>query len=143
MTNPEQVAVMLNTLDKLYVLSPVLLIPPIVVFAGVYTKKPTIPMLLLSSAIAIALGMAMQGFSLNVALNAFVRGFNVSMLPSVAAGAESIKVVNTLLNRSDLMGMMGTVLLVLCAFSFAGIFSKIGCIEVIWERVKNSIRSVG
>ncbi len=143
MTNPEQVAVMLNTLDKLYVLSPVLLIPPIVVFAGAYTKKPTIPMLLLSSAIAIALGIVMQGFSLKVALNAFVRGFNVSMLPSVVAGAESIKVVNTLLNRGGLMGMMGTVLLVLCAFSFAGIFSKIGCIEVILERVKNSIRSVG
>jgi NhaC family Na+:H+ antiporter len=140
---PEQVTVMLSNLESLYQLSPVLLIPPIVVFLGAYTKKPTIPMLLLSSVIAIALGMIFQGFTLKTALNAFVKGFNVSMLPTVAAGAKSIKVINTLLNRGGLMGMMGTVLLVFCAFAFAGIFSKIGCIEVVLERVKDSITSVG
>ena len=100
-------------------------------------------MLLLSSVVAIILGMALQGFSLKVAMNAFVKGFNVSMVPAVAGGVKSIKLINTLLNRGGLMGMMGTVLLVLCAFAFAGIFSKAGCIEVILERVKTSITSVG
>ena len=41
------------------------------------------------------------------------------------------------------MGMMSTVLLVFCAFAFAGIFSKAGCIEVILEKVKSSITSTG
>ena len=143
MANPEQVNTMLSTLEKMYTLSPVLLIPPVLVFVGAYTKKPTIPMLLLSSVVAIILGMALQGFSLKVAMNAFVKGFNVSMVPAVAGGVKSIKLINTLLNRGGLMGMMGTVLLVLCAFAFAGIFSKAGCIEVILERVKTSITSVG
>ena len=140
---PEQVAAMLGTLESLYNLSPVLLIPPILVFVGAYSKKPTIPILLLSSVVAIVLGICLQGFTLKVALNAFVKGFNVSMLPTVAAGAQSTKVINTLLNRGGLMGMMGTVLLVFCAFAFAGIFSKIGCIEVILGKVKDSITSVG
>lgn len=34
-------------------------------------------------------------------------------------------------------------MLVFCAFAFAGIFSKAGCIEVILTRIVNSITSVG
>lgn len=138
-----QITTMLTNLETLYHLSLVLLIPPILVFAGAYAKKPTIPMLLLSSAIALVMGIAMQGFSLKVALNAYVKGFNVSMLPAVAGGFQTVKVINTLLNRGGLMGMMSTVLLVFCAFAFAGIFSKAGCIEVILEKVKSSITSTG
>ena len=143
LSNPEQVTAMLSNLEALYHFNPILLLPPVLVFWGAYTKKPTIPMLLLSSVIALAMGMIFQGFTLKVALNAFVKGFNVSMLPAVAGGVKTLKVINTLLNRGGLMGMMGTVLLVFCAFAFAGIFSKAGCIEVILERVKSSINSVG
>ena len=143
LANPEQVTAMLSNLEALYHFNPILLLPPVLVFWGAYTKKPTIPMLLLSSVIALAMGMIFQGFTLKVALNAFVKGFNVSMLPAVAGGVKTLKVINTLLNRGGLMGMMGTVLLVFCAFAFAGVFSKAGCIEVILERVKSSINSVG
>ena len=143
LSNPEQVTAMLSNLEALYHFNPILPLPPVLVFWGAYTKKPTVPMLLLSSVIALAMGMIFQGFTLKVALNAFVKGFNVSMLPAVAGGVKTLKVINTLLNRGGLMGMMGTVLLVFCAFAFAGIFSKAGCIEVILERVKSSINSVG
>ena len=122
LANPEQVTAMLTNLEALYHFNPILLLPPV---------------------IAIIMGMAIQGYTLKVALNAFVKGFNVSMIPAVAGGVKTLKVINTLLNRGGLMGMMGTVLLVFCAFAFAGIFSKAGCIEVILGRVKNSINSVG
>lgn len=75
-------------------------------------------------------------------MQAFVNGFKVTMLPA-AAGVSVVKPVLSLLQRGGLMGMMSTVLLVLCAFSFAGIFSKAGCIEVILERFITSIKSVG
>ena len=60
-----------------------------------------------------------------------------------AANIKAVKAILTLLNRGGLMGMMSTVLLVLCAFSFAGIFSKAGCIEVILNKIVKSIKSVG
>lgn len=117
-------------------------IPPVLIFWGAYTKKPTIPMLLLSSIIAIAMGMYFQGFDLKTALQAFVNGFKVTMIPGVA-DIKVAKPIITLLNRGGLMGMMSTVLLVFCAFAFAGIFSKTGCIEVVLEHIISSIKSVG
>lgn len=99
-------------------------------------------MLLFASLLALIMGIFFQDFSVKTALDAFVKGFNVNLLPT-AQHVKSLKVINTLLNRGGLMGMMSTVLLVFCAFAFAGIFSKTGCIEVILERVKRSITSVG
>ena len=99
-------------------------------------------MLLLASVIAILMGMYFQGFGLRTALQAFVNGFKVTMIPG-AADIKVVKPIITLLNRGGLMGMMSTVLLVFCAFAFAGIFSKAGCIEVVLERIIGAIHSVG
>lgn len=142
MTNPETVTSILSNLETLYVFNPLLLVPPVLVFWGAYTKKPTIPMLILAAAVALVLGIVFQNVSLKTAMQAFVNGFKVTMLPA-AAGVSVVKPVLSLLQRGGLMGMMSTVLLVLCAFSFAGIFSKAGCIEVILERFITSIKSVG
>ena len=140
MTNPETVQTILTNLEQLYNFNLLLLLPPVLIFWGAYTKKPTIPMLLL--AFAIAMGMYFQGFGLKTALQAFVNGFKVTMIPGVA-DIKVAKPIITLLNRGGLMGMMSTVLLVFCAFAFAGIFSKTGCIEVVLERIISSIKSVG
>lgn len=142
MTNPETVNAILTNLEQLYDFNLFLLLPPVLVFWGAYTKKPTIPMLLLAAVIALAMGVAFQGFGLKTALQAFVNGFKVNMIPG-AADVKVVKAITTLLQRGGLMGMMSTVLLVLCAFSFAGIFSKAGCIEVILSRIVASIKSVG
>ncbi len=142
MANPETVNTVLKNLEALYYFNWILLLPPILVFYGAYTKKPTIPMLLFSSLLGIIFGMIFQDFTLKTAMMAFVNGFKVDMLSS-SSHVESVKAITTLLNRGGLMGMMSTVLLVFCAFAFAGIFSKAGCIEVILTKIVNSITSVG
>ncbi len=142
MTNPETVTAILQNLEQLYHFNLLLLLPPVLIFWGAYTKKPTIPMLLLASVIALVMGMVFQGFGLKTALQAFVNGFKVTMIPG-AADVKVVKPIITLLNRGGLMGMMSTVLLVFCAFGFAGIFSKAGCIEVVLERIIGAIKSVG
>lgn len=142
MTNPETVTAILNNLEQLYNFNLLLLLPPVLVFWGAYTKKPTIPMLILASVIGLAMGMVFQGFALKTALMAFVNGFKVDML-ATAGDVHVVKAINSLLNRGGLMGMMSTVLLVFCAFGFAGIFSKAGCIEVILDKIIHAITSVG
>ncbi len=142
MTNPETVTAILQNLEQLYHFNLLLLLPPVLIFWGAYTKKPTIPMLLLASVIALLMGIFFQGFGLKTALQAFVNGFKVTMIPG-AADIKVVKPIITLLNRGGLMGMMSTVLLVFCAFGFAGIFSKAGCIEVVLERIIGAIKSVG
>ena len=141
-SNPETVTAVLTNLEQLYNFNLLLLLPPLIIFWGAYTKKPTIPMLLFVSAISIIMGVAFQDISLKTAMTAFVNGFNVNMLAN-AQNTEMVKAITTLLNRGGLMGMMSTVLLVFCAFAFAGIFSKAGCIKVILEKIIHSITSIG
>lgn len=142
MSSPEVVNQTLKNLEELYNFNLFLLIPPVLIFWGAYTKKPTIPMLLLASVLALVMGMVFQDFSLKTSLQAYVNGFNIKMIPD-AGNIQLAKPIVNLLNRGGLMGMMSTVLLVFCAFSFAGIFSKAGCIDVILERMTKSIKSVG
>ncbi len=136
------VTAILSSLESLYDFNPLLLIPPILVFWGAYTKKPTIPVLILSSAVALILGMAFQGFTLKTAVVAYVNGFNMDMLPGHGK-VQASEAISMLLNHGGLMGMMGTVLLVFCAFGFAGILGKSGCAGVILEKAASHITSAG
>lgn len=143
-TSPEKVQLMLSTLDTMFNWNILLLLPPVIVFYGAYRKKPTIPIMLLSSTIASIMGMLFQRFTITDVFDAVVVGFNVSMVR--VQGFDSANVMSeiaTLLNRGGMMGMMSTVLLILCSFVFAGIVSKAGCMEIILEKMKDRIRSTG
>ncbi|MGL5694548.1 MAG: Na+/H+ antiporter NhaC, partial [Peptostreptococcaceae bacterium] len=140
----EKVSLMLNGLRGIFNFNWLLIIPPIIVFVGAYFKKPTIPTLLLSSVVAVFLAMFTQGFSINTSLDALVKGFSTEMV--LARGIDAnliVPEIATLLNRGGMMGMMSTVLLILCAFSFAGIVSKVGCMEVILSMIVSKVKSVG
>ncbi|WP_195251428.1 Na+/H+ antiporter NhaC [Romboutsia sp. 1001713B170207_170306_H8] len=144
LSDNEKVTLMLTGLSSIFKFSWLLIIPPIIVFVGAYTKKPIIPMLLLSSVVAVLLAIFVQGFSINTALDALVKGFSVDMLQTRGVDTSSIvPEIATLLNRGGMVGMMSTVLLILCAFSFAGIVSKVGCMEVILSMIVSKVKSVG
>lgn len=140
MASPELVQQMLSTLDTMFHFNPILLLPPVIVLAGAFLRKPTVPCMLLASVVAIIMGMLFQGFSFATGMTAFYSGFNVSM---TGFQGEVIPQINTLLNRGGLMGMMSTILLIFCAFAFGGIYSKSGCVSVILEKLMKGIRSVG
>lgn len=140
MASPELVQQMLSTLDTMFHFNPILLLPPVIVLAGAFLRKPTVPCMLLASVVAIIMGMLFQGFPFATGMTAFYSGFNVSM---TGFQGEVIPQINTLLNRGGLMGMMSTILLIFCAFAFGGIYSKSGCVSVILEKLMKGIRSVG
>ncbi|SCH47424.1 Malate-2H(+)/Na(+)-lactate antiporter [uncultured Clostridium sp.] len=144
LSDNEKVTLMLTGLSSIFKFSWLLIIPPIIVFVGAYTKKPIIPMLLLSSVVAVLLAIFVQGFSINTALDALVKGFSVDMLQTRGVDTSSIvPEIATLLNRGGMVGMMSTVLIILCAFSFACIVSKVGCMEVILSMIVSKVKSVG
>ena len=57
-----------------------LLIPLLIILIGSVWKKPTIPVMLLSSAVAVFNAVVIQHFSVTNAFNAVVNGFDTSML---------------------------------------------------------------
>ena len=132
---------MLGTLSKAFNFNILLLLPPALIIIGAYLKRPTIPVMVAASFVAIILGMMFQDFSFANGVKAFYSGFNVNM-----AGLDpktTIPQIKTLLNRGGLMSMMSTILLIICAISFGGIYSASGCIKVILEKLTSSIKSVG
>lgn len=138
---PQRVTDIVSALEGLYHFNIVLLLPPVLVLWGAVRKKPVIPLMLSACVLAIILGVALQGLSLRQGLDAFMDGFNLSMFPQGTDGI--IADVPRLLNRGGMFSMMSTILLVFCAFSFAGALTLTGALTIIISRLLTVIRSVG
>lgn len=138
---PQRVTDIITALDGLYHFNIVLILPPVIVLWGAIGKKPVIPLMLSACVLAIILGVWLQGLSVKQGLDAFMDGFNLSMFPQGSEGI--IADVPRLLNRGGLFSMMSTILLVFCAFSFAGALTLTGSLTIIINRLLTVIHSVG
>ncbi|HFK1639287.1 TPA: Na+/H+ antiporter NhaC family protein, partial [Klebsiella oxytoca] len=138
---PQRVTDIVNALESLYRFNIVLILPPVIVLWGAVRKKPVIPLMLGACVLALILGVVMQGLSLKQGLDAFIDGFNISMFPEGSEGI--IADVPRLLNRGGMFSMMSTILLVFCAFSFAGALTLTGALNIIINRLLTVIHSVG
>ncbi|QST01025.1 Na+/H+ antiporter NhaC [Pontibacillus sp. ALD_SL1] len=139
----EKLAMMTETLNALYDWNILLILPVIIVLAGSIMKFPTIPVMLASVITAIIIGVTMQGVTLESAFVASVSGFDVTMMGGASSLSSISEDVSGLLNRGGMESMMGTTLIAFCAFSFAGILSKTGSLEVVLEKVNEVAKSTG
>lgn len=138
---PEKVIAMLANIEQLFSLNIFLLLPPALILWGAIRKLPTIPLMLLAIAIGIFNAVVFQGFNLVTALNAMLNGFNANMFAD--AGLGNITVVSdvlTLVNRGGMTSMMSVVLLVFCAFSFAGALALTGALKVMVDLLSKGIK---
>lgn len=143
-SEPQKVVDIIAGLDSLYNFSILLIVPPIMILWGAFTKKPVLPLMLAASALALLIGVFLQGFSLQQALQAFVNGFNIDMLNTNGHTTDGlVPDIAKLLNRGGLFSMMSTILLVFCAFAFAGILSLTGALNVVLGRFLHLIHSTG
>lgn len=142
-TTPENIVLIQENLDQLFNLNVFLLLPPLLVFGGAIKKLPTVPLMLASCIIAIANALIFQGFDLVTACNAFLHGFNLQMFSDLGVvNTDILPDVAKLVQRGGLVSMMGTILLVMCAFSFAGAMSITGGLEIIVAKMAKCIHSV-
>lgn len=140
----QSVTTLLSQLDVMYHWNLLLLLPVVMVLAGSIMKKPTLPVMLASTVVAGFEAVLLQGVTVKNILASTVTGFNVAMI--VRPGfdpATCAMEVTKLLNRGGMVGIMGTTLLVFCAFCFAGIMSRAGCLEVVLEKILTVAKSTG
>ena len=138
--NSVSIAQLSANLSAIYNFKLLLLLSPIIVIVGAMRRMPTVPIMLLSSVVAIVLGMGFHGFSFANGVSACVGGFKVNMV--TAAGAvDAIAAENVvkLLTRGGISSMMTIVNTIICAYAFAGIVAKIGCLEVILHSLANKV----
>ena len=142
-----QVDEIINTLGELFNLAmPVgllLLIPCVIVIAGSLMKKPTIPVMIISSAVAIVIAMLVQGFSFTDCAASMVSGFKMEMLHTSMNLENIVEQVPNLLQRGGMSSMMNTALMAFCGFSFIGALTVCGSMELILERIMKHIHGTG
>lgn len=136
---PETINVLTGTLDKMFSWNVLLLVPLIIVLAGSITKKPTIPVMLVASVVALINAAIFQGADFKNIVDVTLNGFNVGM---VGMNAEDVAPqLIRLLHRGGMMAMMSTLLIAVCAISFAGTMTVTGSLEVVISKLLEKVNS--
>lgn len=111
-----------------------LILPPAVVIVLAVKKKPILPVLVIGVALGALLAIVFQGIPVNKMLSILYSGFQAS------TGVEGI---DKLLSGGGLSSMMGLVLIIFCAFAFAGTVEVIGILDAIMEKLRNATSTPG
>lgn len=110
----------IHALKSNFTISPILLLPPLVVILLAIFKVPAIPSLLLVSLFGFILAYFVQGFKISDLFTIFYSGVSSDL---VDTGNDA---ANTIIHRGGLSSMYYNMSLALSALSFAGIIEKTG-----------------
>ena len=135
---------MLKQLEAMYDFNLLLLLPVVMILVGSIMKKPTLPVMMGSTVLAGIEALIFQNITLKSLLVATVKGFKIAMIvrPGFDPATAAPQIVK-LLNRGGMAEIMGTTLLVFCAFCFAGIMSRAGCLEVVLQKILGFAKTTG
>lgn len=123
---------LMDNLDLIYNWNLLLLLPVVVIVVGSLIKKPTVPLMLLSSVIAVILGVLFHGFTYQDGIAAMMSGFTTSMVEAKGMSVDEVlPEVVSLINRGGISAMMNIVITIFCGYAYAGILGKIGCLETL------------
>jgi len=134
---------LLTDLELVFVLSPLVLIPPLIVVFSIVRRVPPALAIAVSSVVAIGLGVWLQGFGPEEAIRAAVAGFDLEMVASTGADPGVLGPdLTRLVQRGGLYGMANTLIVVIAAFLLAGAMSASGSLELLIERMLGAVSSV-
>ncbi len=124
----------LSTLNTEFYISPIFLLPPLVVGVVSFLKIPAIPAITIGAIVAVILGLIFQGNTygefLSVALNGFQPDTGVSE-------------VDELLAKGGMLSMMFTVAIIVVAMMFGGVVERTGQMRVVVAKLLERAKSTG
>ncbi|MDG2861014.1 Na+/H+ antiporter NhaC family protein, partial [Vibrio parahaemolyticus] len=126
--------IILNGLSANFYISPVLLIPPIIVILMVAFKAPALPGLLAGTGLGALFAAIFQKASLGQIVDTIHYGFSIE---------SETEIINELLNRGGLDSMMWTISLILLAMTFGGIMEKSGMLGALAQKILSVANSTG
>ena len=142
-----QAAVIMEGIKNTFHISPVLLLPPLVVILAIALKVPAIPGITLGMLVAAVMAPFAQTdlaiFSSDLEL--LHNGVNLGDLLSAALNGffcnTKVEAINSLLTTGGLMNMSSSILMTIIAMMFGGIMEGSGQLAVIINTVSGRIRS--
>ena len=139
---PEKVTTILTTLTDIFKFNPLIILPILIVLYGSLRKKPTIPVMLISSTVAMFNAVVFQGFKLSQCFEAAISGFNLEMVNIQGFDPTAlIEDIPRLLQRGGMISMLSTVLIAFCAYGFAGTLSVTGSLDIVLNRIMKSVKN--
>jgi NhaC family Na+:H+ antiporter len=140
---PGSARAVLADIAAAYQLHWLVMLPPIVVTVCIVSRVPAALAIMLSSLVAVAIGITLQGFAARDGLMAAVAGFRVDMLSSVGVDPAGVSAdFRTLVQRGGLYSMATTLIVIISAFLLAGAMEVSGSLNLLIERLLRSVRSV-
>ncbi|HAS89894.1 MAG TPA: Na+/H+ antiporter NhaC [Desulfovibrio sp.] len=122
----ETVALITTNIANSFNLSPLVLLPPLVVIVLAVKRMPALPSLFVGVLAGGLVALISQGGAVHDVFNAMQNGFKSN---------TGVAAVDTLLSKGGLMSMLWTVSLMMIALAFGGILEKTRCLEVILDKI--------
>lgn len=119
-------------LSTSFKISPILLLPPVIVILSIAKKMPAIPGIFLGIVVGAILGMVLQGATFGDILDVGYNGYTST------SGVESL---DSLLSAGGLSKMFFSISLTIFAMMFGGIMERTGQLEVIVEKLIRLVKS--
>lgn len=129
-----EIQTIISGLASAYNFNILLILPPILVIILAVKKKPILPVLVGGIATGAVLANIFQNIPINKMLSILYSGYSSS------TGLEGI---DKLLSGGGLKSMMGLILIIFCAFIFAGSVEVIGVLDAILDKLTKVTKSQG
>ena len=126
-------------LDQIFVFSPILLLPLVVVIWGSMKKKPIVLTLLTSAWLAMLLALMFQSFSLSDIFNSFNKGFSVQMAIDKNVNYDVLQI----LNRGGLYNLIEGITISVLIFAFIGTLQVMNSIDVVINSLMRKMKTRG
>lgn len=123
----DQYKLIMTTLDHSFNFNPLLLLPPVAVLVMIFFKKPTLPVFAFGIILGGILALIFQHASVHDVANSLNKGFTTS---------TGVAVVDKMLLRGGLKGMMGTVALLIAAGFLGAPLRTTGIVGFILAAIK-------
>ncbi|WP_102693248.1 Na+/H+ antiporter NhaC [Rummeliibacillus pycnus] len=130
----KEIQTTLQVMQDSFVISPWLLLVPVIVIVLVAKKVPAVPALMIGIILGFLSQIFIQGGSVSAAVNALQEGFKIQ------TGNE---MVDNLFNRGGLDSMMFTVSMTIVAMTFGGILEFSGMLSSMMSLIVKAAKSTG
>lgn len=132
--NVAEIAELQAMMDEIFLITPWLILVPIVVLGLIAMKVPAIPGLIIGAILGGAVAIGVQGETFKSVFDMMISGFEKE------TGND---IINELLNNGGIEAMMPTVALVMLAMSLGGILELSGILSAIVRSLQRFARSTG
>lgn len=133
-TDLKEVGDIISTLETTFNISPIMLIPPVLVLIVAFRKVPAIPGIAAGAVAAAILGIIFQGNGVQQLVDVAYGGYT---------SETGVAAVDELISKGGMQSMMYTISIVIAAMMFGGVMESTNQLRVIVDRILKWATSQG